>query len=200
MLNFANTKFKTSANTLAQLPNDSDAEIAFAGRSNSGKSSAINAITRVNNLARTSKTPGRTQLLNYFEVKPRAYMVDLPGYGYAKVDAKQQQYWQELIGSYFETRMPLRGIVLIMDIRHPCTEFDYMLLDFLADTTIPCHILLSKADKLSRSQMLQAIAKVQSELSDYPNLSIQSFSATKKVGIKEAQTVLDNWLNAPPAK
>jgi GTP-binding protein len=195
-LNYNSTVFATSANKLSQLPTDSIAEIAFAGRSNAGKSSAINTITRVKGLAKTSKTPGRTQLLNYFQVEEHYYLVDLPGYGYAKVSASIREHWQKTLPKYIETRKQLRGVVLIMDIRHPLKEQDQEMIAWITSFNIPVHILLSKADKLTRGAASTVLLQVGKDLSSYGDLiSVQLFSSLKVIGVDEARAKLNEWFS-----
>jgi GTP-binding protein len=178
-------RFLSSAARPGDFPADEGVEIAFAGRSNSGKSSAINAITGRRGLARTSKTPGRTQLINFFELEPGRRLVDLPGYGYAKVSEATRQYWRELIGAYFAGRRSLRGVVLIMDARHPLRDLDRQL---LAHTRgLPVHVLLTKADKMSRGEGAKVLAAVRRELA--LGASIQLFSALSGLGVDEARSV-----------
>lgn len=196
-----NASFQITVAELAQLPPDSLAEVAFAGRSNAGKSSAINAITNQKRLAFVSKTPGRTQHLNFFRAGQGRYLVDLPGYGYAKTPMVEQKRWQALVGSYLAGRPQLAGLVLIMDIRHPFTDLDLMLLDWFQASAKPVHILLSKADKLSRSQSLPVLRAAQATLAERGNPgSVQLFSSPKHMGLDEAEAVIRNWLQMPPAK
>jgi GTP-binding protein len=184
----------TIANT-AELPTDSEAEVAFAGRSNAGKSSAINAITCQRRLAFVSKTPGRTQHLNFFQVAPSRYLVDLPGYGFAKAPLAQQREWQSLIGGYLHDRPQLRGLVMIMDIRHPFTDLDVQMLAWFKATGKPVHILLSKSDKLSRSQAMATLNDVRKRLRDEGfEGEAQLFSSPKHEGQDEAEAVLRRWL------
>jgi GTP-binding protein len=196
---FHQAAFVTSVADLRLLPH-SEGEIAFAGRSNAGKSSALNVLTRRHKLAFVSKTPGRTQLLNFFALgsQPR-FLVDLPGYGYAKVPQPVRASWEALLGEYLRTRGPLQGLALIMDVRHPLTELDHRMLGWFAPTGKPVHILLTKSDKLSRVAALAVLRDVQKELSEIgPNLSAQLFSSLKKSGVEEAETVLGSWLGLPP--
>lgn len=193
---YFNTEFTTSAHTLAQLPKDSIAEVAFAGRSNSGKSSAINVITRNKKLARTSKTPGRTQLINHFQVTPGNYLVDLPGYGYAKVSKSQIKHWQTTLGSYLRTREPLRCLVIVMDIRHALSDHDWRLIDWALQGNVELHCLLTKSDKLSHGAAKQVLLKAQSTLEEEGiECTLQLFSALKKTGIDDAHELLDTYLN-----
>ena len=187
--------FLNSVNSLAQLPPDTGREVAFAGRSNAGKSSALNVLTGQRQLARVSKTPGRTQLLNFFQVEPERYLVDLPGYGYAQVPDAIRRHWRLLLERYLRERLALRGLMLLMDIRHPLTPLDRQLLDGCAHRQLPAHILLTKADKLGRSAAQTALQQVQKALKrDYPLTSAQLFSAPTALGVDEAHARLDEWL------
>lgn len=183
-----------SAHDLSQLPPDSAREVAFAGRSNAGKSSAINTLVGRNRLAFVSKTPGRTQLINFFTVGEDRHLVDLPGYGYAKVPEKERRHWGALISGYLAGRRGLVGLVAIMDIRHPLTDLDHQLLDWFLPTGKPVHILLTKSDKLSRQGSLQQLAKVRRALKDLPGVSVQTFSSLSRAGTDEALTLLRAWL------
>lgn len=188
--------FLTSAATVEQCPEDKGYEVAFAGRSNAGKSSAINLLTHAN-LARTSKTPGRTQLINFFSLDDERRFVDLPGYGYAKVPLPLKEHWQKHLNAYLTTRQSLAGIFIMMDVRHPLTEFDKMLLDWADSATMPVHILLTKADKLTFGVAKATMLKVQKALTEYKNttISVQLFSATKRQGQPEAYAILRQWLH-----
>lgn len=181
-----------SVHELHQLPADDGLEVAIAGRSNAGKSSAINAITDQNALARTSKTPGRTQQLVYFEVAPQRFLVDLPGYGYAKVPPGLRDHWRGLIETFFRTRAALRGLVVVMDVRHPLRDFDRQMLDYGTARGLACHCLLTKADKLPRGQAARALLEVRKTLGN--KIGVQLFSATSHQGVDEARAVLANWL------
>lgn len=193
-MNYNSAVFITSANLMSQLPTDSIAEVAFAGRSNAGKSSAINTITRIRKLAKTSKTPGRTQLLNYFQVADNRYLVDLPGYGYAKVAASVQAHWEKTLTMYIETRKELKGVVLIMDSRHPLREYDQEMIAWVTSFHIPVHILLSKCDKLTRGAATNTLLAVRKDLADYGDLvSAQLFSSLKVIGVEEARAKLDEF-------
>ncbi|AXA64502.1 ribosome biogenesis GTP-binding protein YihA/YsxC [Pseudomonas oryzihabitans] len=187
--------FLISAAKVDQCPFDSGREVAFAGRSNAGKSSALNTLTHAN-LARTSKTPGRTQLLNFFTLDDERRLVDLPGYGYAKVPIPLKQHWQEHLEAYLSSRNSLSGVVLMMDIRHPLTEFDRLMLDWAQASSMPLHILLTKADKLAFGAQKNALLKVQRDVRQGwgDTASIQLFSAPKRQGIEDAQRVLASWL------
>ena len=195
---YFSTQFELSAEKLSQCP-DSVAEVAFAGRSNAGKSSAINAITRNPKLARTSKTPGRTQLINHFIVAEKRYLVDLPGYGYAQVSRSKQQAWQASMMRYLTGRESLKGLVIVMDIRHPLQDSDWQMIELQQSGNAELHLLLTKADKISRSARALTINKVQKEL-EVAGISatIQDFSALKGDGLKDAHSVLDAWLFGKP--
>ncbi len=192
-MNYNQAKFFKSAQKISQLP-DSRIEVAFAGRSNAGKSSALNAITNIKSLARTSKTPGRTQLLNYFEIADGCFLVDLPGYGYAKVSHSIQKEWEKTLTAYIETREQLKGVVIIMDIRHPLTEHDQHMIQWVGSYNIPMHILLTKADKLNRGPAQNALLAVRKALSEYSDLiTVQLFSSLKGIGLEDARFKLDQW-------
>ena len=198
---FQQTAFLQSASNINNGPDDSGREIAFAGRSNAGKSSAINCITQQGKLARTSKTPGRTQLLNYFQVsEDETRLVDLPGYGFAKVAQNVRQAWERTIDQYLRERQSLCGLFLIMDVRHPLTPFDTMMLEWSTESELPVHILLTKADKLKYGAAKNTLMKVKTALKAYPLTSIQLFSATKRTGVDEAQLQLAAWLELPEPK
>ncbi|HOB60797.1 MAG TPA: ribosome biogenesis GTP-binding protein YihA/YsxC [Candidatus Competibacteraceae bacterium] len=188
-------RFFDSVNDLTRLPPDDGQEVAFAGRSNAGKSSAINVLTGQRQLARVSKTPGRTQLLNFFEVAPARYLVDLPGYGYAEVPNAIRQHWQKLLERYLRERAALRGLLLLMDIRHPLTELDRQMLGWCGVRQLPVHILLTKADKLSRGAALTTLQQLRRTLQPHhPNVSAQLFSALTGQGRDDVCTQLDLWL------
>ena len=189
-------QYLLSAHTTRQLPADGGTEVAFAGRSNAGKSSALNALTHRNGLARVSKTPGRTQQLVFFQVQPDRYLVDLPGYGYAKVPQELQAHWQAFIDQYFRTREALRGLVVVMDIRHPLKDYDRQMLGYAVQRGLPAHALLTKADKLGRGQQAQALQAVKKELfsSFGDTVGVQTFSAESKQGVEEARAVVAGWL------
>ena len=194
-IRYRNACFLNSVHSLAQLPPDTGREVAFAGRSNAGKSSALNALPSQRQLARVSKTPGRTQLLNFFQMEPERYLVDLPGYGYAQVPDAIRQHWRLLLERYLRERRALCGLMLLMDIRHPLTPLDRQLLDSCAYRQLPTHILLTKADKLSRGAARTVLQQVQKMLkTDYPSASAQLFSAMTQLGMDEAHAQLDQWL------
>ena len=192
---FQNAKFYTTVNHLKDLP-ATRAEIAFVGRSNAGKSSAINTLTNHTRLAYVSKTPGRTQHINFFELANGAFMVDLPGYGYAQVPEAIRTHWVRLLGDYLQHRAQLIGLVMIMDIRHPLKALDVQMLDFFALTGRPVHILLSKADKLSKNDQIKSLSTVKQALKPFTErqqVSVQLFSSLKKQGMAEVETVVAGW-------
>ncbi len=187
-------QFEQSASDPYQCP-EAKVEVAFAGRSNAGKSSAINTITRNRKLARTSKTPGRTQLINHFALGEGRYIVDLPGYGYAQVSKERQKQWQASMTRYLISRDCLRGLVLVMDIRHPLSDSDWTLIELQQQGQSDLHVLLTKSDKLSRSQASRALRTTQTALEQASvEATIQDFSALKKSGLDDAHSVLDHWL------
>jgi GTP-binding protein len=193
---YHNIQFLLGAHELRQLPADEGIEIAFAGRSNAGKSSAINRITGRKALARTSKTPGRTREINLFEVEPGARIVDLPGYGYAKVSDKVRRHWQGTLSRYLQQRRSLSGLLLLMDVRHPLTEFDRGLLNWCAAVDMRVHVLLPKADKLSRGKGSAVLQKVRGDLTaGNPGCTVQLFSALKGTGVEQARALSLGWLN-----
>lgn len=196
---FQRASFLLAAHDLPQLPPDSGAEIVFAGRSNAGKSSALNALSGSRGLARISKTPGRTQQLVVFTLDDERRLVDLPGYGYAKVPLSMRAHWGQVIERYLRSRQSLRGLVLIMDVRHPLKEVDRQLLAFCTSFQLPCVCLLTKADKLSRNQVQAALQVVQREIAEqgWP-AQVQLFSALKRTGIESARETLAALLAAPP--
>ncbi len=187
--------FTVSAAKMYQLP-PSRGEVAFAGRSNAGKSSAINTLARHNRLAFVSKTPGRTQLINFFDIGNGQHIVDLPGYGYAKVPPEVRASWEKVLSDYLQLRDTLVGLVLIMDARHPLTPLDKQMLDWFLPRGLPVHILLTKADKLSRGAASKTLAEVRSALKLYPQVSVQLFSSLAKQGIEEAESVIGGWLRS----
>lgn len=188
--------FLTSAAHVKNAPPDQGREVAFAGRSNAGKSSAINAITHQKTLARVSKTPGRTQLLNFFRLDDERRLVDLPGYGYAAVPDAVRKTWRNFIEAYLSRRRSLHGVFVVMDIRHPLTEFDRSMVEWCLHYELPLHIALTKADKLSRGAAHDVMGKVAKTLeADYDEpIGLQLFSALRGTGIDEAHAVLDAWL------
>lgn len=192
---FQQAAFLTSAGKLSQCLEDEGFEVAFAGRSNAGKSSAINAIAQQNKLAKTSKTPGRTQLINFFStVSEEQRIVDLPGYGYAKVPLAVKRQWERFIDDYLRERESLQGLFLIMDIRHPLTDFDNMILDWSKSGQLKVHILLTKADKLKFGAAKSILLQTQRTLKELDHVSVQLFSATQRSGLDEARDKLAEWL------
>ncbi|HUB91770.1 MAG TPA: ribosome biogenesis GTP-binding protein YihA/YsxC [Dyella sp.] len=197
-------QFVLAAHRIQQLPADEGAEVAFAGRSNAGKSSALNALTGQKGLARTSKTPGRTQQMVAFSLPSvlrgetsqaaAARLIDLPGYGYAKVPEALREHWRHEIDRYLHERRSLRGVVLIVDIRHPLKEFDRMMLDFCVGTLLPCHVLLTKADKLSRNQAAQALTALRKDIGANAAVTMQVFSAPDGTGVEEARSAVMSLL------
>ncbi len=196
---YSHARFLQSVPEPQQAPPDSGYEVAFAGRSNAGKSSALNALTQRKSLARTSKTPGRTQHLVFFELDGERRLVDLPGYGFAKVPDKIRRQWGLAMEQYFIERQSLRGLILLMDVRHPLTDFDKQMLQWCQHARMPVHILLTKADKLKRGPAMSSLLKVQKALAEQHNVSVQLFSALKHTGVEEARAVLDAWLVMPSA-
>ncbi|GBU10151.1 cell division GTP-binding protein [Gammaproteobacteria bacterium] len=193
---FQRTEFLISGNDLSHLPKGNHLEVAFAGRSNAGKSSALNVITSQAHLARISKTPGRTQLINIFKVNEQNFLVDLPGYGYAKVPEAMRNHWKIMLQSYFEKRENLRGLIMMMDVRHPLTPLDCQMLAWCDARKLSTHILLTKADKLKRGPQMSALMQVKKHLAQEYNfdVSVQLFSSTSKDGLLEAWQKLDYWL------
>lgn len=194
---FANAVFTISAAKLSDLPPPSGAEIAFAGRSNAGKSSAINTLAGRTRLAFVSKTPGRTQLINFFRLENGAFLVDLPGYGYADVPEAIRRQWQGVLAAYLSRRTSICGLVLIMDARRPLTELDRQMLEWFGPTGKPIHILLTKADKLTRSEAAKVLQATRAELAPWADqVSVQLFSSLKKTGTEEAERIIGSWLVA----
>lgn len=194
IIHFQKAVFLTSAAKLSQLPPEAGAEVAFAGRSNVGKSSALNVLMRQKGLARTSKTPGRTQLINFFSLSEQQRLVDLPGYGYAKVSREIKERWQKTLGEYLETRRCLKGVVLLIDIRHPLKEFDALMIAWAERNATPLHILLTKADKLSRTQAANALDALKKAINPNALITIQTFSSLTKAGLPDLENKITNWL------
>lgn len=193
---FRKAVFHTTVANLHDLPLDSRCEVAFAGRSNAGKSSAINTLANHTRLAFVSKTPGRTQHLNFFTLDDGKYFVDLPGYGFAKAPEEIRAQWEGLLAPYLRYRVPLAGLVLIMDSRHPLTDLDLQMLDWFAQTGKPIHVLLSKADKLTRQEQAVALREVGEQLSGISErCTLQLFSSLKRTGVDEAEAILATWLD-----
>jgi GTP-binding protein len=196
---FRNAAFVTSVAKPELLPASAGAEIAFAGRSNAGKSSAINTLVSHTRLAFVSKTPGRTQLINFFRLPGGAYLVDLPGYGYAAVPESIRKQWRHLLELYLTQRENLIGLVLIMDARHPLTPLDQQMLDWFAATGRPIHVLLTKSDKLARGPAKQTLETTRRELAAWGDrVTVQLFSSLKRLGIEDAEQAIGGWLDADP--
>lgn len=199
---YAKARFFTSSPGIAHLPLDDALEVAFVGRSNSGKSSALNVLTRQRGLAKTSKTPGRTQAINYFvlgdELPPR-YFVDLPGYGYAKVPDRIRMHWEQELSRYLSERESLVGMVVLVDIRRGLGELDWVLINFCESRQLPIRVLLSKADKLSRGAAMAELEKAKKTVRSSPLVTVQLFSSLKRVGVEEAYAWLDAQLPSSPS-
>lgn len=198
VISFRKVHFLLSAPTLSQCPEDTGMEVAFAGRSNAGKSSAINALTGNAKLARTSKTPGRTQLLNFFSLTAECRLVDLPGYGFAKVPKSMKQEWDRHLADYLQRRRSLKGLVLLMDIRHPLQEYDWQMIRWARASGMPVHLLLTKADKLNNGPAKSVLLKVRKDLEKAgfrDQISLQTFSSLKKTGLEELESLLLRWLS-----
>lgn len=195
MSEYPGARFLTSANARGQFVPDVGTEVAVAGRSNAGKSSAINTIVNRRQFARTSKTPGRTQLLNFFELAPGCRLVDLPGYGFARVAESTRRHWGELLAGYFRERRSLKGLILVVDIRRRLTEFDWQMIGLAESVALPVHVLLTKADKLKQGEVADALREVRKALGD--RASVQPFSALKRLGEGEARNALNAFLGAP---
>jgi GTP-binding protein len=193
----ASPTFIKGAYTLKQLPDDTGVEVAFAGRSNVGKSSILNTLAGVKSLARTSKTPGRTQEINFFDLGNDKRLVDLPGYGYAKVSEAKQRHWAETLGKYLISRQSLAGVILLMDIRHPLKEFDRNMVHWCTEAELPVYVILNKSDKLSRGKAGASLLDVKRKLSEFPIEGIQLFSSLKRTGVDDALQQLCHWLDLP---
>ncbi|SEN22073.1 ribosome biogenesis GTP-binding protein YihA/YsxC [Nitrosomonas marina] len=192
---FHDASFYVSVNQFRDLPVHTGVEIAFAGRSNAGKSSVINTLARRKKLAFVSKLPGRTQQINYFRIRDNLFLVDLPGYGYAKVPFEIRRHWESLLSKYLQTQKTLVGLVLIMDIRHPLKVLDLQMLEWFSITGKPVHIILTKSDKLSRNHAESTLRQVKDRLMlHYPSVSIQLFSSMKAMGVAEANEALNKWI------
>lgn len=193
-LNYAKTKFVTSAPDINHLPADTGIEIAFAGRSNAGKSSALNTLTSQKNLARTSKTPGRTQLINLFEVAPNCRLVDLPGYGFAQVPEEVKRKWQKSLGEYLHKRESLKGLVILMDIRHPLKDLDQQMIDWAVQSELPVMLLLTKADKLASGAQKKQLNMVKEAILPFQgDITVATFSSLKRTGLEQLRQKLDYW-------
>ena len=196
----AQPTFIKGAYTLQQLPDDTGVEVAFAGRSNVGKSSVLNTLAGVKSLARTSKTPGRTQEINFFDLGNDRRLVDLPGYGYAKVSEAKQRHWAETLGEYLLSRKSLVGLILLMDIRHPLKEYDRNMVHWCTHAELPVYVILNKSDKLSRGKAVASLLDVKRKLSEFPIEGIQLFSSLKRTGVDDALQQLCHWLELPYSK
>ncbi|WHQ75510.1 ribosome biogenesis GTP-binding protein YihA/YsxC [Pantoea sp. Lij88] len=195
-LNYHVTHFVMSAPDIRHLPADTGIEVAFAGRSNAGKSSALNTLTNQKGLARTSKTPGRTQLINLFEVKEGKRLVDLPGYGYAEVPEEMKLKWQRALGEYLQKRQALKGLVILMDIRHPLKDLDRQMIQWSVESGIPVLLLLTKADKLaSGARKAQLNIVREAALEFVGDVQVELFSSLKKIGVDKVRQKLDSWFN-----
>jgi GTP-binding protein len=194
MSQYPDARFIKSANALNQFVPDDGIEVAVAGRSNAGKSSAINIVVNRRQFARTSKKPGRTQLVNFFSLQEGRRLVDLPGYGFARVSDSMRRHWGELLSEYFKSRETLQGLLLIVDIRRKLTEYDRQMMAFADTVELPVHILLTKADKLKRGQVATAVLQVKKEVGD--RASVQAFSALNRQGEDEARAMLEKFLGS----
>jgi len=193
-IHLSKATFTISAPDIRKLPEDSGIEVAFAGRSNAGKSSALNTLTNQKSLARTSKTPGRTQLINVFEIGDNKRLIDLPGYGFAKVPLEMKKKWQKALGEYLEKRESLKGLVVLMDIRHPLKDLDLDLIQWAADSELPVLALLTKCDKLSQGKRSAEVLKVKKALAPLnADIKVQAFSSLKRTGSEQADTIICDW-------
>lgn len=196
--NYHKTHFVISAPDITHLPADEGIEVAFAGRSNAGKSSALNTLTNQKGLARTSKTPGRTQLINLFRVENNLHLVDLPGYGYAEVPEEMKRKWQRALGEYLQKRNCIKGLVVLMDIRHPLKELDQQMVQWAVDVELPVLILLTKADKLASGARKAQLNMVREAILPFQgDVQVEVFSSLKKIGIDKLRQKLDEWFNLP---
>ena len=193
-MDYHKAHFLKSVADLRQLPDDNGIEIAFAGRSNAGKSSALNTLTH-RKIARTSRTPGRTQLINLFTLDEKRRLVDLPGYGYAEVPQSVKERWQATLEQYLQERRCLKGLILLMDCRHPLKELDTHMIAWAKSGHLPVHILLTKADKLSNNQKLNALRSVEKAIHHYEQASVQLFSAPSSEGLDDLKAKLDVWFH-----
>ncbi|WP_085164912.1 ribosome biogenesis GTP-binding protein YihA/YsxC [Gilliamella bombi] len=195
-LNYAKTHFILSAPDISHLPVDNGVEIAFAGRSNAGKSSALNTLTNQKGLARTSKTPGRTQLINLFEVEENCRLVDLPGYGYAQVPEAIKRKWQKALGEYLQKRESLKGLVVLMDIRHPLKDLDQQMIEWAVSVDIPIMLLLTKADKLASGSQKKQVNMVKEAILPFQgDITVAPFSSPKRIGLEALKQKLDEWFS-----
>jgi len=197
--NYHMTHFVISAPDIRHLPSDEGIEVAFAGRSNAGKSSALNTLTQQKSLARTSKTPGRTQLINLFEVEPGVRLVDLPGYGYAEVPEEMKRKWQRALGEYLQMRNCLKGLVVLMDIRHPLKDLDQQMIQWAVDVGTPVLVLLTKADKLASGARKAQLNQVRKAVEEFMgDIQVEAFSSLKKIGVDKLSDKLNNWFSQIP--
>lgn len=195
MVNFRNAKFITAFSAKSKPPEDRFIEVAFAGRSNAGKSSSLNALTGQNKLARTSSKPGRTQQINFFGIDEKRFLVDLPGYGYAAVSKSLKEEWQGLMEGFLRSRQSLRGVVIIMDIRHPLKENDIQMIEWCDERALKMHLVLTKADKLKKNKINQTLFAVQKDVKDITTeITVQAFSAETKLGLSELKAKLNEWM------
>ena len=193
---YRNARFLTSSTTRKTLPEETGLEVAFAGRSNSGKSSTLNCLCEQKGLARVSKTPGRTQLINFFDLPDGNRLVDLPGYGYAKVPERIKKEWQQFIESYMTERTTLTGLVIIMDIRHPMRDYDHIMLSWAESRQLPTHIILNKSDKLKHGIVTRTVLETRKALKEYDlPTSVQAFSSLKKIGVSDLANQLSTWFS-----
>ncbi len=195
-IHLSKATFTISAPDIRKLPEDNGIEVAFAGRSNAGKSSALNTLTNQRGLARISKTPGRTQLINVFEIADNKRLIDLPGYGFAKVPLEMKKKWQKALGEYLEKRESLKGLVVLMDIRHPLKDLDMDLIEWAVDSELPVLALLTKSDKLSQGKRSAEVLKVKKILDELNgDIKVQAFSSLKRTGTEQANTVICDWFS-----
>jgi GTP-binding protein len=200
LINYQVATFVTSAPDIRAMPDDDGIEVAFAGRSNAGKSSALNTLTN-QKIARTSKTPGRTQLINVFDIRENRRLIDLPGYGFAKVPIEMKKKWQKSLGEYLQNRDSLKGLVVLMDIRHPLKELDQDLVFWAVDNEIPVLILLTKADKLKQGKRKQEVTKIRKAAKSFEgDVTVHAFSSLKGTGVNELAQTLDVWFGAVPVE
>lgn len=198
-IHLSKATFTISAPDIRRLPEDSGIEVAFAGRSNAGKSSALNTLTNQKGLARISKTPGRTQLINVFEIGDNKRLIDLPGYGFAKVPLEMKKKWQKALGEYLEKRESLKGLVVLMDIRHPLKDLDMDLIQWAADSDLPVLALLTKSDKLSQGKRSAEVLKVKKALAPLnADIKVQAFSSLKRTGEEQANSIICDWFLEEP--
>lgn len=193
-IHYQNTHFITSAPDIRHLPDDEGIEVAFAGRSNAGKSSALNRLTNQKSLAKTSKTPGRTQLINLFKVTENCHIVDLPGYGFAQVPLDLKKKWQKSLGEYLQKRECLKGLVVLMDIRHPMKDLDQQLIYWAVEVNIPVQVLLTKADKLKQGARKAQLLKIrEASMAFCGDVQVDVFSSMKGIGVDQLRNKLDSW-------